>query len=157
MKSKQVAARTGQRGRNEWIKQQTKMSRKYLQYVHDTDGKWGKITLTCFLIEDSEEKASKDLNFIKQDSKMANKYEEVSNVISRRVNVFENQKELQQCSHINSLPFKDWLHQVLVKVWSSRNSDGTPGSGDGMRLWEAVGHGLLKINVTSSLTQLSYS
>ena len=38
---------------------------------------------------------------------MANKYEEVSNVISRRVNVFENQKELQQCSHINSLPFKD--------------------------------------------------
>ena len=37
---------------------------------------------------------------------MANKYEKVSNFISHQVNVFENQKELQQCSHVNGLRFK---------------------------------------------------
>lgn len=48
---------------------------------------------------------SKDLNFIKQGIKMANKYEKVSNFISHQVNVFENQKELQQCAHISGLSF----------------------------------------------------
>lgn len=49
---------------------------------------------------------SKDLNFIKQGIKKANKYEKVSNFISHQVNVFENQKELQQCSQISGLSLK---------------------------------------------------
>ena len=66
------------------------------------------------------------MNFIKQGIKMANKYEKVSNFISHQVNVFENQKELQQCSHVNGLRFKkNWPHQVLAKVWSSRNPIGS--------------------------------
>ena len=53
---------------------------------------------------------------------MANKYEKMSDFISHQVNVFENQEELQQYSHINGLPFKSWPHQAVVKVWDSRDS-----------------------------------